>query len=454
MGIGQRLSAFGVDAAAQVRLALPILGAQLAMAGMGTVDTLMVGRYGAADLAAVAVGSSLWMPLLLLLAGVLMALSPHVARLRALGQTAALGGHVHSVLWLGGIAGVLAGLGLLAATPGLAWTGTQPATVAAAGAYLAGVAAGLPAIGLFQAARSLCEGMHDTRPIFLVSLLALAVNVPANYLLIHGGAGLPALGATGCGIATGLSMWAMAAALLAYVGAAGAYRRMGIFAGRRLPQLAPIGHTLRLGLPIGLSLFFEVTLFAAVTLLVAGLGTSVVAAHQIALNVATLLFMLPLSLGIALTVRVGYARGSSAESARRCARHGLALGLLLGLGLGAVMAIFAAPVAGLYSADPAVRSLAASLLLLAALFQVSDTLQVTAAGALRGYEDTRSIMLITLPSYWLVGLGCGVWLGISGLPPGPLGVHGFWLGLLAGLSVAALLLTWRLTRIWGRLTAV
>lgn len=451
MAVQDALQHFVRDAAAQTRLALPIMGAQLALVGMGAADTVIVGRYAAHDLAAVAVGSSLWFPVLLFLAGVLMAVTPHVARLRGQGRAGELGDYLQNALWLGGFAGLLAAALLLQAERALLLTPIDPAVSRTAAAYLLGIAAGMPAIGVFQVLRSLCEGMHDTRPILWVSLLGLAVNVPANYVLVFGALGLPAMGAFGCGIATAISMWVMTGALLAYVWRGPAYRATGMLSRWRRLQWTPLAHTLRIGVPIGLSLFFEVTLFAAVTLLVAGLGTTVVAAHQIALNVASVLFMVPLSLGIALTVRVGYARGGAgAAEARRCAGNGMALGALLGLVLAAFMLAMAMPAARLYTPNPEIQALAASLIVLAAFFQLSDTLQVTAAGALRGYEDTRSIMLITLPSYWLVGLGTGYWLGLSDPGPGPFGVHGFWIGLLAGLSVAAALLAWRLRRVAGR----
>ncbi|MES1943397.1 multidrug resistance protein, MATE family [Salinisphaera sp. PC39] len=448
-----RWTDFARDAATQTRLALPIMGAQLALVGMGAADTIIVGRYSAHDLAAVAVGSSIWFPALLFLSGVLMAVTPHVARLYGGGRARELGAYLGNALWLGVVAGGLAAAALLLAERGLAVSGIDPGVCRSAAAYLAGVAAGMPAIGVFQVLRSLCEGLHDTRPILWVSLVGLAVDAPANYLLVFGGFGVPPLGALGCGIATGLAMWTMTGALWLYVRRAPAYTATGLFERRWRLRRAPTLHVLRVGLPIGLSLFFEVTLFAAITLLVAGLGTTVVAAHQIALNVSTVLFMVPLSLGMALTVRVGFARGGDdPAAARRCAANGMRLGGFLGLVQAGCMLVGAEYAVRLYTADPAVRDLAVSLIRLAAFFQLSDTLQVTAAGALRGYEATRSIMLITLPSYWLVGLGTGIWLALSDLPPGPLGVHGFWIGMLAGLSVAAALLAWRL-RVVGRAAA-
>lgn len=436
------------DAATQIRLAMPILGAQLALVGMGAADTIIVGRYAAHDLAAVAVGSSIWFPALLFLSGLLMAVTPHAARLYGAGRARELGSYLGNALWLGALSGGLAAAVLLLAEYGLAWSAIDPAVSRTAAAYLAGVAVGMPAIGVFQVLRSLCEGLHDTRPIFWVSLLSLAVNVPLNYLLVFGGLGVPPLGALGCGIATGVAMWTMAAALFFYVCRAPVYRDTGLFERRWRLRWVHTRHTVRVGLPIGLSLFFEVTLFAAITLLVAGLGTVVVAAHQVALNVSSVLFMVPLSLGMALTVRVGFERGSGwGAGARRCAANGMRLGALAGVAQAAVMLAGAEWVARLYTPEPEIQSLAASLIRVAAFFQLSDTVQVTAAGALRGYEATRRIMVITLPSYWLVGLGTGLWLGLSDWPPGPLGVHGFWIGLLAGLSVAAALLSWQLRRV-------
>jgi MATE family multidrug resistance protein len=433
------------DVRAQAALALPIMGAQFSQVGMTVVDTVMAGNYAADHLAAVSVGASLWMPVYLLMAGILMAITPHVARAHGAGRTRQLAGYLQNMLWLGLVLGVLAGLMLLPTRPLFALMGVADGVAELGALYLAGVAAGFPALAIYHVLRGYSEGLHQVRPVLLSGVLGLLFNIPANYVLIFGAFGAPELGALGCGIATALSMWVMMFAMAACVLRSPRLARIGLLRRRHPLHWPYLIDTLRIGVPIGLSIFFEVTLFAAIALLVASLGTQTVAAHQIALNYASLLFMAPLSLGLALTVRVGHARGrGDLALARRRSISGMLLAVAVGLVLAVFMVASAPWVVGLYTPDPQIRALAASLMGLAALFQLSDTLQVNAAGALRGYEDTRAIMLITLPAYWLVGLGTGLWLAFTELPPGPLGVHGFWVGLLAGLSVAAVLLLHRL----------
>lgn len=433
------------DLRPQLHLALPIMGAQLSQTGMAVVDTMMTGQYAAADLAAVSVGSSLWLPLYLFIAGTLLAVTPRVAHAHGADDTARLGAYLGSALWLAlflGLAGSVALLGAGVLLPALG----VPADISALAArYLAGVALGFPALAVYHVFRAASEGLHRTRSVLWVGLFALAVNVPANAVLIFGAGPVPALGALGCGLATALAFWAMALAMSGYVMGSRAFRGLGRFWRCRRPQWRLMRDVLRVGLPIGCAIFFEVTLFAAIALLVAGFGEAVVAAHQIALSYASLAFMLPLGLGLALTVRVGYARGRGDPAlARRWAGSGMWLAAAVGVLLALLMLATAPWVVRLYTPDPAIRELAASLIALAAIFQLSDTLQVNAGNALRGYEDTRAILYITLPAYWLVGLGSGVLLGYGVGPLPALGVHGFWMGLLAGLSVAALLLGARL----------
>ena len=191
-------------------------------------------------------------------------------------------------------------------------------------------------------------------------------------------------------------------------------------------------------------------MFTLIALFIASLGEITVAAHQVALNYTSILFMLPLSLSMALTVRVGNVVGQQRHRyARRVAWHGIAVCLVVALINGLLLHFTAEPVIGLYTRDADVARLALSLVLLAMIYQVSDSLQVNLAGALRGYKDTRIIMVITLASYWLVGMAGGHWLGTRGIPGlvEPLGVHGYWIGLIGGLTVAALMLGERLRRI-------
>ncbi|UYG08644.1 MATE family efflux transporter [Halomonas sp. M4R1S46] len=447
-----------------IRLALPICGAQLAQAGMSVVDVMMTGRLSATDLAAVSVGSSLWLPLMLFMTGTLMGLTPVVAHLLG-GGRGGIRENVHQALWIGMALGIVAAVLLwLAVMPVFRLMAVPEEVARRAAGYLAAVGLGMPGVAIFQALRAFSDGMNHTRPALWISLVGLAVNIPSNYLLIYGGAGLtalfgeglpaplqalPALGAVGCGIATALSMWVMSLTMVAYTRRSRAYGDVALWRSPTPPHWRMIGELLYVGVPIGVAIFVEVTLFTLIALFIASLGEVTVAAHQVALNYTSLLFMLPLSLGMALTVRVGHTLGQARpETARLVAWNGILIAVAVALLNSLLLWLTAEPVIALYTHDPAVFELTLSLVGLAMLYQVSDSLQVNLAGALRGYKDTRVIMWITLLAYWLVGLGGGHWLGEYGLfgrlPP--LGVYGYWIGLIAGLTVAAMLLGERLRR--------
>ena len=398
--------------------------------------------------------------------GTLMGLTPIVAQLLGGRRLTEIRPNVHQALWVALVLGI--------AAAALLWFAVQPIFVLMAvpeevasrsAAYLAAVAFGMPGAALFQALRAFSDGMNHTRPSLWISLIGLAVNIPSNYVLIHGGDGLtalfgdglpawvqalPALGALGCGIATALSLWTMCLAMALYTRRASAYREVSLWHSPTPPRLKMIGELLHVGVPIGVAIFVEVTLFTVIALLIASLGEITVAAHQVALNYTSILFMLPLSLSMALTVRVGNTLGQGRPAlARQVATFGIAASVMVALLNSALLWFTAQPVIALYTHDAAVQRLALSLVLLAMIFQLSDSLQVNLAGALRGYRDTRIIMLITLASYWLVGLAGGHWLGTRGLLGviEPMGVHGYWVGLIGGLTVAALLLGERLRRI-------
>ncbi|NQY71960.1 MATE family efflux transporter [Halomonas sp.] len=448
-----------------IRLALPICGAQLAQAGMSVVDIMMTGRQSATDLAAVSVGASLWMPLMLFMTGTLMGLTPIVAQLLGGGRQAGIRPNVHQALWVGLVLGLVSALLLrLAVAPVFAWMEVPPEVAERARDYVGAVAFGMPGVAIFLALRAFSDGVNHTRPALWISLIGLAVNIPSNYVLIYGGDGftrllgdatpgwladLPALGAYGCGIATAIAMWVMTLAMVRYTQKSRAYGSIELWHSPTRPNPRMIAELLYVGVPIGVAIFVEVTLFTLIALFIASLGEIVVAAHQVALNYTSVLFMLPLSLGMALTVRVGNTLGGGdPRLARLVAWNGILIALLVALFNSLLLWLTAETIVGLYTHNVEVQTLTLSLVGLAMLYQVSDSLQVALAGALRGYKDTRVIMFITLLAYWLVGLGGGHLLGRYGVGDWiePMGVHGYWIGLIAGLTVAALLLGERFRR--------
>ncbi|WP_430462617.1 MATE family efflux transporter [Thalassolituus sp. LLYu03] len=434
------------EAKALLKLTLPILATQLAQIGMGTVDTLMSGYVSTRDLAAVAIGTSLWLPAWLFLAGVLVGLSPIASRLNAAGQHKRLPRLLSSALLVGIVLGAIAGLLLALGSLALPLIIDDPETAYISTRYTLAIAAGMPIAGVFLAYRYYAEALNHPVQVTRIMLTGLVMNVPANALFVYGWFGLPELGGIGCGIGSFIVFTGMAIAMARNT------RKKRLPAGYPLwqqvhhPDLTQVKDLLRIGIPIGIAVFFEVTLFTVIALFLTALGPTIVAGHQVALNISSLTFMFPLSMGMALTVRIGHWLGTGEQTlARRTAWLGIGMNLCMALVNASIMVLFATQIASLYSPDIDVVKTAATLMMFAALFQVSDSIQVSAAGALRGYHDTFAVMLITFVAYWVIGLGLGYWLAFG--EQTQLGAPGFWSGLVVGLTAAAIALSYRLYRV-------
>jgi MATE family multidrug resistance protein len=425
-------------------LAVPLVLAQMAQMSMGFVDTLMVGRLGKADLAGIALGSTVFFFVLTVFMGVVLAVGPMVAQAQGAGDRAAAGRAVRQGLWLSLGLSVLAVTLFWQASPLLLALGQERETAMLAGAYLKAMAWGFPAALGFVVLRSFLEGIARPKAIMVIAFFGVGLNILANHALMFGRWGFPELGLVGTGYASAIVYWTMFALGALYIQLRLSSWRL--FASLRRPDPATLREIVAIGLPIGLTLGFETGLFSATALLMGLLGQVPLAAHQIAIQTAAFTFMIPLGMSIAISVRVGQAAGRrDLVAVRRSAAVGIALSL-------AVMVVTAltfwlAPwlIVGLYLDlnDPAnleVAALAVTFLGFAAMFQLFDGLQVSALGALRGLKDTRWPMFITLVAYWLVGLGSGVALAF-GLG---LGGRGLWLGLVLGLAAAGILLLARL----------
>lgn len=433
---------------ALLKLAVPIIIGQLANTAMGFVDTVMAGRVSPNDLAAVALGNSIWVPIFLLMSGILIATTAKVSYAFGRGAELEMGYLVRQALWLGFALGCGLGVLLWNARPVMEMMGVDPVLITPAMGYLQAVACGFPAVALYLVFRCYSDALGLTRPSMVVGILGLLLNIPLNYIFINGHFGVPAMGGVGCGWATGLVMVFMMLAMFVWIRWAPYYKSSQIFSRWQWPEWSAQKSLLALGIPIGISIFAEASLFSVIALLIGGLGANVVAGHQIALNFSGLVFMIPYSLAMATTVRVGQALGANRpRDARFSAGVAMATGLICACISASFMFIFRDYIARIYTLDAAVLAVATSLIIYSAIFQFSDAIQVTAAGALRGYQDTRITMLITLFSYWGVGLPIGYMLGLTeqlGLAQGPAGL---WQGLIVGLSCAALLLGLRLHKI-------
>ena len=428
-------------------LAFPIIISQVATTAMGFVDAVMAGRVGPRDLAAVALGNSIWIPVFLLMLGILLATTPKVAQRFGANSHQEIGPIVRQALWLALITGLCAAFILLAAEPLLHLMNVAPDLIEPCMGYLHGIASGMPAAGLYCVLRNFSDGLGRTRPSMVLGLCALALNIPINYVFIYGHLGVPAMGGVGCGWATAIVMWFMALGMVAWTWRGAIYQSSRVYSHFEWPQWAIIKRLLSVGLPIGIAVFAESSIFAVIALLIGSLGATVVAGHQIALNFSSLVFMIPYSLGMAITVRVGQALGrQQPREARFVAGVGMGTALVWACISASLILLLRQQIATVYTADLMVIEVATMLLMFAALYQFSDVIQVTAAGALRGYQDTRVTMILTLFAYWGIGLPVGYALGLTDWLGPANGPSGLWQGLIVGLTCAALMLSVRLTR--------
>ncbi|MBJ6979038.1 MATE family efflux transporter [Luteimonas sp. MC1895] len=430
-------------------LAGPLVLGHVATGLIGLVDSVIAGRHGTATLAAVSVGTAMfWLPMMIPM-GTLMSLPPSVSQLDGSGRRDEIAPLFRQSLWLALGLGLLLFALLTVATAALAPMGIAEDIRPGAQAFLHGIRWGVPALTLYYAMRYLSDGLHWTLPTMLFGFGGLLLLAPLGWAFAFGRFGLPEMGAGGLGLASALMMWAQALGFATYLACSKRFAPLGLFARFDPPRWPPIRDLLRTGLPIGVTVAMEGGLFVVTALLIGRLGQLEAAAHQIAINVASLCFMIPFGLAEATTVRVGHALG--AGGGRDGVRRATLAGLVLVLGTQATSALVLVlghdAIAAIYTTDATVAALAASLLVYAAAFQFPDGVQVLSAGALRGLKDTRVPMLLAAFAYWAVGMATGAWLGLA-LGMGP---RGMWIGLIAGLVVAAVLMAGRLVRTTGHL---
>lgn len=419
--------------------AFPVLIAQLASVGMMVVDTAVLGHFGAVDLAAVAIGGGIYVSIVFALAGVVQAVTPLVAHLLGAGRHDDIGGVLRQGFWLALALGLPGMFLLLQPDFLLALAPMETAVAARVREYLGILAWGLPAALFYRTFYAFSNALGKARLLMLIGIAGLMLHaVLAWGLGLQGWGGEP-LGALGCGWANMIVSWfdCLAAFLALMLGPLG--RRYRPFSQWEAPRWAVWRDLLRLGIPMGIANFIEITAFTLVALLVAPLGATAVAGHRIIASLAALCYMLPLALAIATLSAVGQAVG--AHDRRQANVHTIVgLGLAAGLStvIGLLLWLAADPVIAAYTDDPAVRKVAVSLVIYIAVYQFFDALQTTAGHVLRAYRITFVPMLVQMAAFWGIGLGVGWWLCFGWQPP--MGVAGFWVASVASLILAAALL--------------
>ncbi|WP_083487746.1 MATE family efflux transporter [Pseudoxanthomonas dokdonensis] len=424
-------------------LALPLVLGHVSAGLIGFVDNVIAGHHSTQTLASVTVGTALlWLPMMVPI-GTLISLTASVSQLDGARRQSEIAPLFRQALWLSLGIGALMFLFLTLAPYLLPSFGVAADIIPGAREFLHAIRWGVPALTLYFCMRYLSEGTHWTLPAMVLGFGGLLVLAPVGYVLTFGKLGFPEMGAAGLGVASAITMWLQALSFALYLWRARRFAALGLFSHFEPPRWAPIRQLLKTGLPIGITVFMEGSLFIVTALLISRLGVVPAAAHQIAVNVSALCFMVPMGMAEATTVRVGRAVGQrDTQAIRRAAYAGYLIVLGTQLVSATALVLGHEAVVSLYTDDVAVATLAGSLLLFAAVFQLPDGIQVLSAGALRGLKDTRVPMWLAALSYWGLGMPLGAGLGL-GLGWGP---KGMWMGLILGLTTASILLAIRFQR--------
>jgi multidrug resistance protein, MATE family len=429
-------------------LLIPILITQLGMFSMVFFNTIMSGKYNSSDLAGVAIGSSIWSPIFTGISGILLAVSPIAAQRFGEKKSGEVASVVRHGIYLSFIIAILViVLGMFFLDPILDRMNLPSSVQNTAFDYLLGLSFGILPLFIFNVLRSFIYALGKTRIVMVILLLSLPFNFFLNYVLIFGHWGFPELGGAGAGYATSITYWLIAGMTVILVMTRDPFSSFSIFANMKDFSFEKCKEILKIGVPMGLSTFFETSMFAVVTILLSKFNITTIAAYQSALNIVSFLYMIPISISMAQTVLVGYEVGSRRyKDAKAYSWLGIYLAILIALITGLLVVLFRYQVAGFYSNEEAVINLTANFLIFALFFQISDAIQVTAQAALRGYKDVNLAFIMTLIAYWMICLPVGYLLANYT----SLGARGYWIGLTVGLLAAGIALSTRLLYIQKR----
>ncbi len=430
-----------------IRLAAPVTIGQLAIVGMGVTDIIIAGRHGTNDLAGISLGSAIFNLSIMFMIGIVLGNGPIVGQLQGAGNFSLLRKQFQACLWL------CLPLGLVCA--GFVWLGivalptldASDAVANIASDYLLPMAGSALLLPFILAYRTTFESMGYAKPAMVFNLLGFLINIPLDYALVTGKAGLPALGGAGCGWATLIVSAGIVLGASLYARYASPLLSYGLYADFGWPTLERLRETLKVGVPIGGAILAEGGFFLIIPLFIAPLGAVVVSGHSIAISFDWVMFMVPMGISQAIAVLAAHELGrNNRVLARRICFAGLRLTAAIALVQASLVVIFRRHLAELFSPDPAVQDLAALLLVYAAAFRVFDAINVAGNGALRGYKDTRITMALALCGYWLVGFPLSYSLALTEWWGPPLGVEGFWVGMVIALIITSIATTLRVRK--------
>ena len=430
----------------------PILITQLSLFAMNFFDTVMSGHVSPIDLAGVAIGSSIWVPIFTGLSGILLALTPIVAQYIGAGRRNQVPFSVMQGIYLALTISILIILiGSFVLNPILTTLNLDSDVQMIAREYLIALSYGIIPLFVYNVLRCFIDALGQTRVTMVITLLSLPINLFFNYLLIFGKLGFPRLGGVGAGYASAITYWSIFLIALFVVHKLKPFADYRVFRQYFRVSLSAWKEQLKIGVPIGFAIFFETSIFAAVTLLMSRFNTITIAAHQSALNFASFLYMIPLSISMALTIAVGFEVGAKRyKDATQYSYLGIGIAIVMAGISGIALFLFNGQVASLYTNDKAVLELTKQFLIYAIFFQLSDAFGAPIQGALRGYKDVNVTLIMAFISYWIIGLPLGYLLANYT----PFGPYGYWLGLIAGLAVGAVCLYGRMVSVQRRYKVV
>jgi len=434
-----------------VSLGFPMLLSQVALQLIGFNAVIQSGNYSKEVLAGILMANAIWFPIFLSLGGLIFFVTPMVAQLYGAKKLDQIGPLIRQAYWLI-IPIIIIGMTVLFLAPKvLGLIGISEEIRFHAEEYLVTFTFAIPAILLAQPLRSLTEGIKKPLPVTLTNFLMLLMAILGNYLFIFGNWGFPEMGARGSGLSAIIGTWTSFFVLLIYIKTSKAYQPTEFFKETNLPSISTIKEILSGGLPMGISNFIELSMFSGATLILGRLGADVVSAHGIALNIGGLLFMVPLSVGMASSVIVGNKIGArDFRGARYSSFYSLKFGCSLAFFNMMILLTASEFLVSIINQDPKVIEIAVLLLMFAAFFQVADALVIGAQGSLRGYKVTIAPMLIMLISFWLLAMPFGYSLAVTDFWNIQLGAPGMWTGMCVGLFVCAGLMVWRMNHITSR----
>lgn len=427
-----------------IKIGVPIFGSQMSYMLMGATDVIVAGRASANDLAGLALGTAFGNAIWFFVSGVIFSVTPIIAQLYGAKKFEEIGKKLREILWIAFFISVVVVLIFVNLDLILDQLPTKKGITKISGDYLKAVSIGTAFFTIYTCLRCYSEGMTLTKPIFVIAFVGMLLNIPLDIIFVYGLFGVPELGGVGCGIATSIIGFLMMIVLIIYINFSKNYKQTKPFSEFTPFSIKTAKEVFKLGLPIGMGIFFELSMFSGAAIILSIFGEIVVAGHTVAINIASLFFMVPLSIGLAAATRVGNLIGEKNPfQAKFAAFSAIYLCSFTALINSIVILVFGSFIIGLYTTEVPVKELAITLILFAAIFQLPDGVQMGALGSLRGYKDTFVPMILLFISFWIFAMPMGYFLTNYGFDK-PLEAKGMWYGMIIGLTIFSVLVIIRL----------